>query len=144
MPENHQDDRREGFLEKIKDILKKGAEERGLKEGLTTTPTDEFKGFYIDMPKKQKDMYHGSVYGILCNTFGTLCKIKGDLVIDEDHDYEVTKRLETSDCKVSGVHTHVDMREDKKLPYRESHIHFICDDKDRTDTISTINFLKDY
>lgn len=27
MPENHQDDRREEFLEKIKDILKKGAEE---------------------------------------------------------------------------------------------------------------------
>lgn len=94
------------------------------------------------MPKKQKDMYHGSVYGILCNTFGTLCKIKGDLVIDEDHDYEVTKRLEASDCKVFG--THVGKREDKKLPYRESHIHFICDDKDRGDIIRMIHFLKDY
>ena len=96
------------------------------------------------MPKKRKDMYHGSVYWILCNNFATLCKIKGDLVMEEDHDYEVTKTLEESDCKVFGVHTHVDMREDEKLPYRESYIHFICDDKDRGDTIRMINFLKNY
>ena len=61
MLENNHDMRFEEFFCKIKDILKKGAEERGIKDELTTTPT-EFKGFYIDMPKKHNDMYHGSVY----------------------------------------------------------------------------------
>lgn len=133
----------EEFFSKIKGILKQGAEERGLKEELTTTPI-AFKGTYIDMPKKQKDMYHGSVYGIMCNEYARLCKIKGDIVVEEDHDYEVTKTLEESECKVFSVHTHADLRGERKLPYRESHLHFICDDKDRTDTINMINFLKDY
>ena len=131
------------FFDKIIDIFKKSVEKRGLEGELKTTPT-EFKGFTIDLPRKQKDIYHGSSYEILCNRSKTLCKIKGDLVIEEDYDYEATKMLEESDCKVFGVHTHVDKREEEKLPHRESHIHFICQDRDRQDTMRMINFLKDY
>ena len=132
----------EEFFDKIKDIFKKGIEEKGIKEEPKITPI-EFNGFNIDLPKKQKDMYHGSSYEILCNRPKTWCKIKGDLVIEEDYDHEAVNTLELADCKIFRTHTHVDKREEK-FPYKESHIHFICQDRDRTDTIKMINFLKDY
>lgn len=134
----------EEFFDRIKDIFKKSVEERGLKGELKISPSAEFKGYAIDMPKKQKDMYHGSSYEILCNIPKTWCKIKGDLVVDEDYDYVVTKTLEESDCKIFGVHSHAKKRGEQKLPYRESHIHFICQDKDREETMRVINFLKSY
>jgi len=144
MPDGQQSRRFEEFFDEIKDIFKKSIEEKGLKGELKISPSTEFKGFAIDMPKKQKDMYHGSSYEILCNISKTWCKIKGDLVVEEDYDYEPTKILEESDCKIFGVHSHVAIKDKQKLPYRESHIHFICQDKDRRDTIRMINFLKDY
>lgn len=138
----------EEFFDKIKEIFKKSiieqqklSEEKGIKEEPKIIPV-EFNGFHIDLPRKQKDMYHGSSYEILCNRPKTWCKIKGDLVVEEDYDYEVTKTLEESDCKVFSVHTHATKRKEK--PYRESHLHFICQDRDREDTIKMINFLKDY
>lgn len=143
MLEDQQPSKRfEEFFDKIKEIFKKSIEEKGLKEEPKITPV-EFNGFHIDLPRKQKDMYHGSSYEILCNKPKTWCKIKGDLVIEEDHDYEAIKALEDSDCKIFSTHTHV-QRKEGKLPYIESHLHFICQDRDRTDTIKTINFLKDY
>ena len=131
----------EEFFDKIKDIFKEGIEEKGIKEEPKITPI-EFNGFNIDLPRKQKDMYHGSSYEILCNRSKTWCKIKGDLVIEEDYDYEAVKTLELADCKIFRTHTHVDKL--GKLPYTESHLHFICQDRDSTDTIKMINFLKDY
>lgn len=133
MLEDQQSRRFEEFFDRIKDIFKKGVEERGIKEELIITPSSEFKGYAIDLPKKQKDMYHGSSYEILCNIPKTWCKIKGDLVVEEDYDYEPTKILEESDCKVFGVHTHAAKREEQKLPYRESHI-----------PMKMVNFLKNY
>lgn len=88
-------------------------------------------------------MYHGSSYEILCNRSKTWCKIKGDLVTDEEHDYETAKRLEESDCKIFSVHTHTQEKE-RKSSHKELHIHFICQDRDRDDTIRMINFLKNY
>lgn len=143
MLENDQNKRFEEFFDKIINIFEKGIVERGLKGELKTTLM-EFKGFTIDLPKKQKDAYHGSSYEILCNRPKTWCKIKGDIVIEEDYDYDVTKMLEESDCKVFGIHTHATKIEKEKLPHRESHIHFICQDRDREDTIRMINFLKNY
>ncbi len=149
MPEDQQEDKRfEEFFDKIKDIFKKGiierqkpSEEKDIKEEPKITPV-EFNGFHIDLPRKQKDMYHGSSYEILCNRPKTWCKIKGDLVTEEDYDYEAVKALEDSDCKIFSTHTHINKL--GKLPYIESHLHFICQDRDRTDTIKIINFLKDY
>lgn len=129
------------IFDKIKDIFEEGIAEKGV-EGRYNTISLEFSGFHIDLPKKEKDMYHGSSYEILCNKSKTLCKIKGDLVTEEDYDYEPTKVLEESDCKIFSVHTHATLR--KERPYRESHIHFICQDKDRKDTIEMANFLKHY
>lgn len=138
----------EEFFDKIKDIFKEGiieqqklSGEKGIKEEPKITPM-EFKGFHIDLPRKQKDMYHGSSYEILCNRLKTWCKIKGDLVTEEDYDYEVIKALEDSDCKIFSTHSHVNKL--GKFPYRESHLHFICQDRDREDTVNMINFLKDY
>src|SRR3989304_6495148 len=88
----------EEFFDRIKDIFKKSIEEKGLEEEPKITPV-EFNGFHIDLPRKQKDMYHGSSYEILCNRPKTWCKIKGDLVTEEDYDYEAVKALEDSDCK---------------------------------------------
>ncbi len=139
----------EEFFDKIKDIFKEGiierqklSKEKGLTEEPKITPM-EFNGFHIDLPRKKKDMYHGSSYEILCNRPKIWCKIKGDLVTEEDYDYKVIETLEFADCKIFSTHTHV-QRKEGKLPYRESHLHFICQDRDRTDTIKTINFLKDY
>lgn len=149
-PDQQPSKRFEEFFDKIKDIFKEGiieqqklSKEKGLKEELKITPM-EFTGFHIDLPRKQKDMYHGSSYEILCNKPKTWCKIKGDLVTEEDYDYEVVKALEDSDCKIFSTHTHVDQRKEGKLPYIESHLHFICQDRDREDTIKMINFLKDH
>lgn len=149
-PDQQPSKRFEEFFDKIKDIFKEGiieqqklSEEKGIKEEPKITPV-EFNGFHIDLPRKKKEMYHGSSYEILCNRPKTWCKIKGDLVTEEDHDYETVKALEDSDCKIFSTHTHVDMRKEGKLPYSESHLHFICQDRDREDTIKMINFLKDY
>lgn len=145
MPENQpgQPSKRfEEFLDNIKDIFEKGIEEKGI-EGRYKTIGVEFSGFHIDLPRKQEDMYHGSSYEILCNRPKTLCKIKGDLVTNEDYDYEVVDKLEESDCKIFSVHTHAQQREGK-MPKRESHLHFICQDRDKEDTIRMINFLKNY
>ena len=148
-PDQQPSKRFEEFFDKIKDIFKEGiieqqkqTKEKGLKEELKITPM-EFKGFHIDLPRKQKDMYHGSSYEILCNKPKTWCKIKGDLVVEEDHDYETIKELEFADCKIFSTHTHV-QRKEGKPPYIESHLHFICQDRDREDTVKMINFLKDY
>lgn len=135
--------RSEEFFDRIIDTFKKGIEEKGSKENPGITTASEFKGIIIDMPKREKGLYHGSSYEILCNIPKTLCKIKGDLVVDEEHDYEANKTLEESDCRVFSIHRHVQKKEGK-LPYAESHIHFICQDKERTDTINMINFLKNY
>lgn len=132
----------EEFFDKIKDIFRKGIEEKGIIEEPKITPV-EFNGIHIDLPRKKKDMYHGSSYEILCNRSKTWCKIKGDLVVEEDYDYEVVKALEDSDCKIFSTHTHAQQKEGK-LPYRESHLHFICQDRDRIDTMKMINFLKDH
>lgn len=147
-PNQQPSKRFEEFFDIIKEIFKEGiierqklSEEKGLEEEPKITPL-EFSGFHIDLPRKKKDMYHGSSYQILCNRSKTLCKIKGDLVVEEDYDYEAVKALEDSDCKIFSTHTHVNKL--GKLPYRESHLHFICQDKDRTDTIKMINFLKNY
>lgn len=142
-PNKNQPSKRfEEFFDKVKDIFEKGIAEKGIEGRYKTIPL-EFSGFHIDLPRKQKDMYHGSSYEILCTKPKTWCKIKGDLVTEEDCDYEVTKKLEESDCKIFSVHSHVQTKEGK-LPKRESHLHFICQDRDRDDTIKLINFLKDY
>jgi hypothetical protein len=140
-PDQQPSNRFDEFFDKIKDMFKEGIETKGIKEEPKITPM-EFKGFHIDLPRKQKDMYHGSSYEILCNKPKTWCKIKGDLVTEEDYGYEVVKVLEDSDCKIFSTHTHVN--ELGKFPYTESHLHFICQDRDRIDTIKMINFLKDY
>ncbi len=77
-PDQQPSKRFEEFFDKITDIFKKGIEEKGLIEEPKITPM-EFKGFHIDLPRKRKDMYHGSSYEILCNKPKTWCKIKGDL-----------------------------------------------------------------
>lgn len=132
----------EEFFDKIKDIFEKGIEEKGVEGSYKTIPV-EFSGFHIDLPRKKGDMYHGSSYEILCNKPKTWCKIKGDLVADEDNEHDATKALEESDCKIFSVHTHTQKKEGKS-PKREFHLHFICQDRDREDTIKTINFLKKY
>ena len=135
-------ERYEEFFDRIIDIFKKGLEEKGIKETPLITKTTEFKGISVDMPRREKELYHGSTYEILCNITKIWCKIKGDLVIDEEHDYDVTKALEESNCKVFDTHRHV-QKTDEKL-CGESHLHFMCIDKDREDTIKMINFLKNY
>lgn len=142
MLEDQQPSKRfEIFFDKIKAIFKEGMEEKGIKEEPKIIPV-EFNGFHIDLPKKKNDIHHGSSYEILCNKPKTWCKIKGDLVVGEDHDSETIKELEFADCKIFSTHTHVNKT--GKSPYRESHLHFICQDRDSTDTIKMINFLKNY
>ncbi len=131
------------LFDKIKDIFREGIEEKGTKDVLITIPL-EYSGFNFSLPKKQKDVYHGSSYDIMCDKSRSLCKIQGDLVTEEDYDYEAIEILEKSDCKIFNVHTHVTQRKEEKFPYRESHIHFICKDKSRRDTIQMVNFLKHY
>ncbi len=123
----------EEFFDKIIDIFKEGiieqqklSEVKGIKKEPEITPM-EFKGFHIDLPRKQKDMHHGSSYEILCNKPKTWCKIKGDLVTEEDHDYEVIETLKDSDCMIFSTHTHVNKL--GKLPYRESLRRYCQDDK---------------
>lgn len=136
-------ERFEEFFDKVIDIFKEGLEERHIKENPLVTETPEFKGIIVNMPRKEKDIYHGSTYSILCNRSKTLCKIKGDLVTDSDSEYRVNKVLEESDCKIFDTHLHVKRIEG--VPFRdESHIHFICQDKDREDTIRMIHLLKNY
>jgi hypothetical protein len=142
IPENLPGKRLEDFFDKIKEIFEKGTEEKGIEGRYKTIPV-EYSGFYIDLPRKRHDIYHGSIYEILCNKSKTWCKIKGDLVTEEDFEYETTKKLEESDCKIFSVHTHAQKKEGK-LSNRESHIHFICQDRDSDDTLRMINFLKDY
>jgi hypothetical protein len=143
MPEDQQpSNKSEELFDRIKEIFEEGIEEKGMEERYKIIPL-EFSGFNIDIPRKQNDMYHGSSYEILCNKSKTLCKIKGDLVTTEDYDNEATEILEKSDCKIFSVHTHA-QKKDGKLSNRESHIHFICQDRDRIDTIRMINFLKHY
>lgn len=133
----------EEFFDRVTDIFKKSLEEKGIKENIKITNTTEWKGIVVDMPREEEKLYHGSSYEILCNISKTWCKIKGDLVVDEEHDYEAIKALEESDCRIFGTHTHVQRKEGKPLR-RESHLHFMCADKDRNDTIRMINFLKNY
>ena len=135
--ENRQSKKSEELFDRIKETFEEGIEEKGIEERYKIIPL-EFSGFHIDLPRKKMDMYHGSSYEVLCNKSKTLCKIKGDLVTAENYEYGATNVLEKSDCKVFSIHTH------KGKPYRESHIHFICQDKDRLDTIRMINFLKHY
>jgi hypothetical protein len=132
--------RSEEFFDKIKEIFEKGIEEKGIEGRYKTMPV-EYSGFFIDLPRNKKNAYHGSIYEILCNKSKTWCKIKGDLVTEEDQAYEVIKNLEKSDCKIFSIHTHVT---EGKLSRKENHIHFICQDRDRDDMIRMINFLKDY
>lgn len=134
MLEDQQPSKRfEIFFDKIKAIFKEGIEEKGIKEEPKIIPV-EFNGFHIDLPKNKKEIYHGSSYEILCNKPKTWCKIKGDLVVEKVHEDEIIKELEFAHCKIFDIHTHL----------RESHLHFICQDRDSTDTIKMINFLKNY
>jgi hypothetical protein len=142
MKENQPSKISEELFDTIKEIFEEGIVEKGIEGRYKTIPL-EFSGFNIDLPRKKQDVYHGSSYEILCNKSKTLCKIKGDLVTMEDSDHEATDILEKSDCKIFSVHTHVQKKEGK-LPNRESHIHFICQDRERIDTIRMINFLKHY
>ena len=52
--------------------------------------------------------------------------------------------LDKSNCKVFGTHRHVYKKEEGKFPRGESHLHFMCEDKDSEDAIRVINFLKNY
>lgn len=139
--ENQPGKRFEDFFDEIKEIFEKGIEEKNIEGRYKTIPV-EFSGFYIDLPRKKQDMYHGSIYEILCNKPKTWCKIKGDLVTVEDNEHEVTEVLEKSDCKIFGTHIHLGSKERKFQ--RESHIHFMCQDRDKIDTLRMINFLKNY
>lgn len=142
MSEKQPSKRFEEFFDKIKEIFEKGIEEKGIEGRYKIIPV-EYSGFYIDLPRNKKNMYHGSIYEILCNKSKTWCKIKGDLVTEEGQDYEVIKKLEESDCKIFSVHTHANKIKEE-LSHKENHIHFICQDRDRDDTNRMINFLKDY
>ena len=53
------------------------------------------------------------------------------------------KRLEDSDCKIFSTHTHAQKKEGK-LPYRESHLHFICQDRDLEIVVDHSNMLSVY
>lgn len=129
------------FFDQIKDIFEKGIEEKGIEGSYKIVPVD-YNGFQIDLPRNKEDMYHGSSFEILCNRSKTRCKIKGDLVAKEDHENNVIQTLESADCKIFGIHTHV--RQDTKPRLKEHHIHFICQDRDKEDTIRMIQFLKNY
>lgn len=131
MPER----RYEEFLDRIIDILKKD-----LKVEPVITPT-EFKGIAIDMPRKGEERYHGSSYEILCNRTYTWCKIRGDLVVGTENEDITHKDIEKSDCRVFEVHKHRSHKEGEEDKV-ESHIHFMCMDKDREGTLRMINFLK--
>lgn len=130
------------FLGKIREIFEKGIEEKGIEGRFKETPV-EFNGFQIDLPRKKEDMYHGSSYEILCNRPQTRCKIKGDLVVEKDYENDVIQTLESSDCKIFGTHIHIRQNGTKPIK-KESHIHFICQDRDKEDTIRMIHFLKIY
>jgi hypothetical protein len=140
MLEDQQGKRFDIFFDRIKDIFRKAIKEKGIAEP-TIIPV-EYNGFQIDLPKKKSDIYHGSSYEILCDKpkpwissdVPKLCKIKGDLVVGKDHEDETIKILERAHCKIFDSHPHL----------RESHLHFICQDRDSADTIRMINFLKDY
>ena len=125
----------EWFLDKAVDLLKKD-----LKIAPIITPI-EFKGVTIDMPKKENKLHHGSSYEILCNNIYTWCKIRGDLVVDEKDEETTYKTIEKSNCRVFDTHKHYFKKEGEEQKM-ESHIHFMCIDKDREDTIRMIQFLK--
>jgi hypothetical protein len=135
-------DNKPDFFDMIFDILKKGSEERGLKEGPILIKTPEFKGVSINMPKMNKDAYHGSSYEILCDNSKLWCKIKGDIVVDPDSEITISKLIEESDCKTFKIHRHTKTKE--KYTHEETHLHFMCEDKDRYDTIAMAEFLKQY
>lgn len=136
-------ERSEKFFDNIIDIFKKGLKERGVKDIPLVTATEEWKGISIDMPRKVKDAYHGSSYEILCNRTKSWCKIKGDLVTDPGSEFGISKSLDESDCKIFSTHRHL-KRKDGRPPREESHLHFICQDKDDDDTMRIIKLLKDY
>ncbi len=125
--------RYEEFLDSVVDILRKDLEEE-----LIATPV-EFRGVTIDMPKKGK-LQHGSSYRILCNTIYTWCTINGDLVVNGKDEETTHKIIEKSDCKVFDIHRYISKKGEENK--EESHIHFMCVDKDRQDTVRMINFLK--
>lgn len=137
----------EEFFDKIAGIFKKSLEEKGSKENPRIT-TIEFKGFTIDLPRKEAQSYHGSSFDILCNhPTRSWCKIKGDIVTHPDSEYTVNKMLEESGCKIFSTHSHIQRKKEGQIPLdlqEESHIHFICEDKDRDDTIRMIKLLKNY
>lgn len=129
------------FFDKIINILKKGAQERGAKEDIVITNTPSWKGIAIDMPKEHEKAYHGSVYEIICSESKLWCRIKGDLVTTPEKEEFAHRTLEKSDCRVFDIRHHKS-REEEEIS--QSHIHFICKTKDKSDTINMINFLRDY
>lgn len=57
--------RTEEFFNLIIDTIKEGLENKGIKEEVIKTPS-ELKGYAFDLPKKEKGIYHGSSFDILC------------------------------------------------------------------------------
>ncbi len=135
-PEDH---RTEEFFNLIIETFKEGLDNKGIKEKIIKTPS-ELKGYAFDLPKKEKGIYHGSSFEILCKS--TWCRLKGDLVVETEREEIVNRELERSGkCRIFETHRHISHKNENLPP--ESHIHFMCLPTDRFDTLKMVNFLKD-
>ena len=103
-------------------------------------------GITVDTPRTQKGMYHGSGFEIGCNKSITICNIGGDLAVKRELENNTKENLEKLDCEVFDIHRHPEeiLYQIKEPKEKESHLHFRCSDKNMTDTIKIINFIKDY
>lgn len=130
----------EDLLARIDDIFRKDPR----KPDIDFLIFEELDGIRIDMPRKQKGLYHGSSYQIGCNKPRKICNIGGDLVVKRKLENITKQDLEKLTCEISDIHRHTVVKETEKFPIKESHIHFRCGNKNPTETLKIINKLKNY
>lgn len=115
---------------------------------ITITEHGGIHGLIVDTPRKFKGMYHGSGYEIGCDKQITKCNIGGDLATRRVLEDITKEQLEKLDCEVFDIHRHPeDVLYQLKEPLekeKESHLHFRCPDKDFTNTVKIVQFIKNY
>ena len=131
-----------GKLDKIADIFR----ETKRKPKIIFTEHGGIYGITIDTPRTQKGMYHGSGFEIGCNKPITICNIGGDLAVRRDLENKTKENLEKLNCEIIDIHRHPEeiLAQIKEPEEKESHLHFRCSNKNMTDTIKIVNFIKNY
>lgn len=132
-------------FEKIIDIINEPYENRDHKPNFYGRHILRDRALILVYTPRKEDISCGSSFRFNC--LGDICSINGEIIVERGIEKDTSDKVKLQSCTVTEIRRYGDvmkMAPGKQNYRKESHIHFICKDKNYNNTINITKFLKEY